>query len=381
MGWFSKLFSGNEPQVEVNAEVTKPQCSAAEYCEQGEKALGLGKFVEAMEFFQAAIETDYRYEKAYFLLATAYEKQGKVDKAKATLFGLLAIDPNNAEALSLLKKIASKTFDINNVDRRDAEQESPMMVFQQDTNEIKPVSSTKNCIINIKGVLVEMVYVEGGSFFCGAQCENRYQPNYDPEASIRERVSNESVQDYYIGKYLVTQGLWQAVMGDNPSSNKKGGKYPIDGVSSSEIFEFIKRINVITGCDFRLPTDVEWEYAARGGKNCQGFKYPGSDVLEEVAWKDVCIHEIGLKKPNELGIYDMLGNVCELCRSELLYTNNRLMLRGGGGAQMLDWYRYELDRRRSLEYIDLCKLTAWTYAFLVKGERFVGFRLAMDKRS
>ena len=96
MNWIMKLIT-SEKSTE-NAEAYNTQYTTAEYCERGEKSLGQGKYVEAMEFFQAAIETDSHFEKAYLLLATAYERQGKIDKAKATLYGLLAIDPNNAEA-------------------------------------------------------------------------------------------------------------------------------------------------------------------------------------------------------------------------------------------------------------------------------------------
>ncbi len=105
MGWFSKLFSNGETQA--SAEPQKSLLSAADYCERGQKSLDAGKYVEAMEFFQAAIEADKRFEKAYFLLATAYEKQGNKDKAKAALYGLLAIDPNNEKALRVLKGISS----------------------------------------------------------------------------------------------------------------------------------------------------------------------------------------------------------------------------------------------------------------------------------
>ena len=110
MSIFSKWFSNKEPESSTSDEPKNPRLSASEYCEQGQKSLDAGKFVEAMEFFQAAIEADRHFEKAYLLLASAYEKQGKKDKAKAALYGLLAIDPNNAEAL---KRIQGGTVDSN----------------------------------------------------------------------------------------------------------------------------------------------------------------------------------------------------------------------------------------------------------------------------
>lgn len=105
MSFFSNLFSNKSQKKETASEPQKPQYSAAEYCEQGQKSLDAEKYVEAMEFFQAAIATDNHFEKSYLLLATAYEKQGKNDKAKAALFGLLAIDPNNEEALKRIEKM------------------------------------------------------------------------------------------------------------------------------------------------------------------------------------------------------------------------------------------------------------------------------------
>jgi hypothetical protein len=110
MSVFSKWFSNEESESSTLVEPKKPQLSASDYCEQGQKSLDAGKFIEAMEYFQAAIEADKRFEKAYLLLASAYEKQGKKDNAKATLYGLLAIDPNNVEAL---KRIHGETTDSN----------------------------------------------------------------------------------------------------------------------------------------------------------------------------------------------------------------------------------------------------------------------------
>ncbi|MBQ2176154.1 MAG: leucine-rich repeat protein [Alphaproteobacteria bacterium] len=110
MSIFSKWFSNKEPESSTSDEPKKPQLSASDYCEQGQKSLNAGKYVEAMEYFQAAIEAEKHFEKAYLLLASAYEMQGKKDKAKSTLYALLAIDPNNVEAL---KKIQGEIIDNN----------------------------------------------------------------------------------------------------------------------------------------------------------------------------------------------------------------------------------------------------------------------------
>ena len=109
MSIFSKWFSNKESESSTSVEPKKPQYSASDYCDQGQKSLDAGKYVEAMEYFQAAIETDKRFEKAYFLLATAYEKQGKLDKAKAALYRLLAENPNNNEAIRRIEGLSGQS--------------------------------------------------------------------------------------------------------------------------------------------------------------------------------------------------------------------------------------------------------------------------------
>ena len=158
---------------------------------------------------------------------------------------------------------------------------------------------------------IEMVFVQGGTFMMGATSEQGSEWN-DNEKPVHQ----VTLSDYYIGKYQVTQKQWEAVMGNNPSE-LKGDNLPVENVSWYDAQEFIHRLNEITGKNYRLPTEAEWEYAARGGNKSQGYKYSGSNNINDVAWyvdnSDLKTHPVGTKQPNELSIYDMSGNVSEWC--------------------------------------------------------------------
>ena len=204
---------------------------------------------------------------------------------------------------------------------------------------------SQNRLIQVGNVQFEMVYVKGGTFRMGAT-EEQGEDAFDREKPVH-RVSLSS---YLIGKHEVTQALWEEVMGSNPSRNKQGGDYPVVNVSWYDCQEFIQKLNTRTGLEFRMPTEAEWEYAARGGNRSKGYKYAGSDNLDEVGWyggnSDYHTYPVGQKKPNELGLYDMSGNVWEWCQdwfgaySSEAQTNpagpqsgkwGRRVLRGGSG--------------------------------------------------
>ena len=200
---------------------------------------------------------------------------------------------------------------------------------------------------------IKMVPVEGGTFTMGSTAEQGSDYYRDEKPTHQVTVSSFS-----IGQTEVTQELWEAVMGSNPS-NFKGAKRPVEGVSWNDCQAFITKLNQLTGKKFRLPTEAEWEYAARGGKNSKGYKYAGSNTIDEVAWYTSNpgaqygdanfwilsdnTHDVATKKPNELGLYDMSGNVWEWCQdrfgkySSSSQTNptgpssgSRRVLRGGG---------------------------------------------------
>ena len=162
------------------------------------------------------------------------------------------------------------------------------------------------------GICIEMVKVEAGTFMMGATSEMKNP--YDDEKPVHQVTLTN---DYYMGKYEVTQALWQVVMGKNPSYFK-GDNLPVNYVRWKDCQRFISKLNSMTGRKFRLPTEAEWEYAARGGKKSRGYQYSGSSNISDVAWYDGNsgdkTHPVGTKQANELGIYDMTGNVLEWCQ-------------------------------------------------------------------
>ena len=205
----------------------------------------------------------------------------------------------------------------------------------------KAEDRAKRLANSIKQLEQQFVQVKGGTFTMGCTNEQGNDCNDDEKTA-----HSVTVGDFYIGKYEVTQELWEAVMDENPSYFTEGENLPVENVSWNDAQEFIRKLNSITGKNYRLPTEAEWEFAARGGNKSKGYKYSGGNNMGNVGWyiansgdkalKDGLLqeyfekedydglnkllssnknrtHPVGQKAPNELGIYDMSGNVLEWC--------------------------------------------------------------------
>jgi len=174
----------------------------------------------------------------------------------------------------------------------------------------------------VRQIVANLVKVEGGEFMMGAQHTDAEGIQYDPEALDGESpVHQVSLSDYYIGKYEVTQQEWRAVMGNDldwTSYYGSGDRMPAYRLTWTDANNFVTRLSLMTHLDFQVPTEAQWEFAARGGNSSQQYRFSGSDDVNAVAWHKNnaggMLHNVGEKQPNELGLYDMSGNLWEWCR-------------------------------------------------------------------
>lgn len=201
-----------------------------------------------------------------------------------------------------------------------------------------PVEITPTQVI--EKLIADMVYIPGGTF---TMYDRNFYPGYGGNCPA---AFSAKVDGFYLCRYEVTQQLWQAVMDFNPSQHAVGNR-PVEGFYWDEAQLFIYRLNQITGLKFRLPTEEEWQWAYDEGKSPRRYKYSGSDDAKEVGWiywnSDLRAHAVGMLKPNALGLYDMTGNVSELCANQ-------------GGAEYLDAKSqkdYRVDRGCFYDITDL----------------------------
>lgn len=199
---------------------------------------------------------------------------------------------------------------------------------------------------------INMMCVEGGTFIMGAGA-NEHQV---------------TLSDYTIGQTEVTQELWEAVMGTNPNANTANKQLPVTNISWYDCQAFINKLNQQTGLRFRLPTEAEWEYAARGGEKSKGYEYAGSDMIGDVAWyqgnSNNAIHAVAKKLPNELGIYDMSGNVWEWCEDYYDTDETMHVVKSGSFYDLASTCRIDFRTARLADY-----------------KSYIGLRLVLDERS
>ena len=232
---------------------------------------------------------------------------------------------HDASIIPVLPHRANETYE--DEERHKAVESNRTESKTDDVLLIRPVQDRE---LEVKGIKFVMKAVEGGYFTQGASAEQGSACENDEKPTHKVFVGS-----FLIGETEVTQELWQAVMGSNPS-RFIGSKRPVERVSWSACQVFIQKINALTGLHFRLPTEAEWEYAARGGNKSRHTKYAGSNDLSVVAWYQSnsgnSTHQVAQKQPNELGLYDMCGNVWEWCNDRYADNYYTSLIRGTSGT-------------------------------------------------
>lgn len=237
----------------------------------------------------------------------------------------------------------------------------------------EPDNLPKMQTYNVNGVEFRMIYVEGGTFMMGADIN-------DCDAQEKERpIHKVTLSNFWIGETQVTQALWLAVVGKNPSKFIGDINLPVENVSWEDCNNFIIKLNNITGKTFRMPTEAQWEFAARGGTKSRGFIFSGSNVINDVSWYSLNsnneTHPVMSMIPNELGLYDMSGNVSEWCQDWYIQypvseQNNPTGRKNGGSFRVIrggSWYHAAKN----------CRVTARTCSAPLIKYNYLGLRLVL----
>ena len=335
------------PQLEANfAQLTLTTQSGADIYVDGRK-LGTGRWSGTLELGEYSVETrQASHKSSYTNLSVLPQTAGKtiVLNDPLPIYGSLIVDGTPMDAVVYVDNkrvgvsplvygellIGSHTVRLEKEGY--AKQEKTIVVSEGQEHMLeytlaketpKPMPTDKETF-TVNGVSFNMIKVQGGTFTMGATAEQGSGAESDEKPTHQVTLS-----DYMIGETEVTQELWQAVMGTTIQEQAKkgtydtslygvGNSYPMYYVSWDDCQKFIKKLNRLTGKKFRLPTEAEWEYAARGGQKSRGYKYAGSNTLSNVGWysdnSSSKTHPVKQKQANELGLYDMSGNVWELCQ-------------------------------------------------------------------
>lgn len=289
------------------------------------------------------------------------------------------------------KKTASRNVDVDSVAVYDAEEVSHDYAWPSDNyassssdddsygyNDEEDVEAMEQYLIDavVNSVMDNMVNVEGGTFEMGKTKEQ------GRDAKDNEKPKHKvTVSSFSISKYEVTQAQWMVIMGNNPSDDQEDLSKPVTNVSYRDVMEFIQKLNQKTGKTFRLPTEQEWEYAARGGSRIHGnvcYKYAGADNPSETAWtvynSDRKTHSIGELFPNELGLYDMSGNVMEWCADRFQYYDSK---HASDDYSFYSGDNYVCRGGSAVDDPIECRVSSRLSVGENEARAFLGFRLAM----
>ena len=347
---------------------------ADQYLLEAKKALANGEPQTARRAFEKieALDTEPPLEFFFFFGKLLVEHGATVEDARQGQVSLkqfvVNIEKSSEYYMPTLELLSVARGKVEKAERRQTEEATRQAETQERTTRLKEL--LPSLLENLKQ---QMVTVQGGTFTMG--CTEEQGSCDDDEKPVRQ----VQVNSFRISKYQVTQDLWAAVMGKNPSKFRNCPRCPVENVGWDDTKTFLKKLNALTGERYRLPTDAEWEYAARGGQKSQAHLYVGSDDLDSVSWYDKNsgnrVHQVGQKQPNGLGLYDMSGNVWEWVEDcwNKKYPGPpadgsawksrdcaRHMLRGGA------WTSYPRYLRASNRY--------WNLSAFLRDD--VGFRLA-----